>query len=117
MTIAVGFLCNGGENLIIAADRQFTSPGFFKYHRKKYITEQRGMCSFAFVFSGEPGTFQAFQQKVLGFFDNYDNLSVEIIQETMEGVLTSMGLMDRSIPPSFFVLAGFNMFLEAPKMV
>lgn len=117
MTIAVGFLCNGGADLIVAADRQFTSPGFFKYHRKKYITEERGACSFAFAFSGEPGTFQEFQQKVFGFFDNYDDLSVEIVQETMSGVLASMGLMDRSIPPSFFVLAGFNVFLEAPKMI
>ena len=117
MTIAVGFLCDNGKNLIMAADRQFTSPGFFKYHRKKYVTKQKGTFDFAFMFSGEPGTFKAFQQRVFGFFDQCEELDTEIIRETIEGVLTTLGLRDFALPPSFFLLAGFNDFASDPQMI
>lgn len=118
MTVAVGFLCGNGEDIIIAADRQFTSPGFFKYHTKKYITEQRGEFGFTFVYSGEPGTFKAFQQKVFGFLDDhYDDLSLEVVRETIEGVLDNMNLRDRSLSPSFFVLVGYSELFSQPKMI
>jgi hypothetical protein len=117
MTIAVGFYCGKGDHLIIAADRQFTSPGFHKYHRKKYVNEERALFGLTFVFAGDPGLFAEFRQKTMGFLDQKDDFSVDDVRETVESVLTHMGLRDPNSNPPLFLLIGISEFLSAPQLL
>ena len=49
MTIAVGFLCDNDNHLILAADRQVTLRGAYKIRRQKYTKTQQGFFDMAFV--------------------------------------------------------------------
>ncbi|HEV2134351.1 MAG TPA: hypothetical protein VGR47_08810 [Terracidiphilus sp.] len=114
MTIAVGFLCDGGKEVYIAADRQFTSPGFFKYQEKKYFTDQKGALGLAFAFAGDPGVFREVQQKVCGYLDQVEDLSVTLVQATIEEVVNSLNLR---FSGSLYMLVGVNEIFDPPKLI
>lgn len=118
MTIAVGFLCGGGNDLIIGADRQITSQGAFKSHEEKVSGHQSGFQDIVCAYSGEPGTFLEFEQKVFGYLDQEEvEWSIELLQNTIEGVLGNMGLRDRYLNPSFQLLIGFSELFAPPRML
>jgi 20S proteasome alpha/beta subunit len=118
MTIAVGFLCNNSESLVIAADRQFTAQGAFKYHAKKYITEQQGYLGISFAFAGDPGIFKEFSQKTLDFLDTQDDVSLDLFRQTVEGTINEMELRTPfGQPAPLYLLAGINEIFEKPKLI
>ncbi|QNI30999.1 hypothetical protein H7849_18045 [Alloacidobacterium dinghuense] len=117
MTIAVGFHCDDG--IVIAADRQFTSQGFFKYHEEKFAFEDKGDLStrIIFVFSGDPGLFKEAHQKIMGFLRLAELPTVDLVQQTVEGVLTSMGWKEHFLDNSLFMLVGVVEPFENPVLL
>jgi hypothetical protein len=116
MTVGVGFLCNNGNDFILAIDRQITAPGAYKIRRKKYSTDTRGFVDVAFLYSGEPGTFSAFTQKVEAFLDAQPNITLEIIQGAIEKTVDSMKLRD-SFDARLWLLVGVCELLTAPWLI
>lgn len=117
MTIAVGFFCNGGNDLFIAADRQFTVEGFSKYHERKLVREGSDL---VYGFAGDPGLYTEARQKISGFLNTLKpaDSSVEIIRETVEGVLAQMGL--RGADPSYrplYLFVGINEIFSRPRLL
>jgi 20S proteasome alpha/beta subunit len=116
MTIAVGFLCQDENYLILAADRQITARGAYKVRREKYVKNSQGTIDMAFFYSGEPGTFSSFTQRVASSL-NTKAITREIIQDTIEETLESMRLRDPSFDPRFWLLAGICEFCEKPQLI
>lgn len=117
MTIAVGFLCGDGKDLILAADRQITAQGAYQTRRKKYSTNSQGFVEMAFLYSGEPGTFHSFTQKVEESLNAKPEVSPEVVQETIEETLNTMKLNDPFLEPRFWLLAGVSEFWGPPKLI
>jgi len=117
MTIAVGFLCGGGEHLILAADRQITVEGAYKIRREKYTTSKQGFVELACFYSGEPGTFSEFAQRVEDFLSAQPEVSTGIVQNAIENTLDTMRLRDPFLEPCFSLLAGISELFEAPKLL
>jgi hypothetical protein len=117
VTIAVGFLCNKGANLILAADRQITAQGAYKIRRKKYSLTQQGSLELTFFYSGEPGMFSEFTQKVEDFLKTQSEITSEVVQHTIESTLEIMKLRDPLFDPRFWLLAGISEFLSPPKLI
>jgi hypothetical protein len=116
MTIGVGFLCNNGSDFILAIDQQITFQGAYKIHHKKYSTSTRGFVDVAFLYSGEPGTFSAFTQKVEASLDLQTNITPEIIQETIKTTVESMKLRD-SFDTRLWLLIGVCEILSTPWLI
>jgi hypothetical protein len=91
MTIAIGLLCNDGEDLVIASDRQFTVDGLRKRYARKLVSNGLDI---VYGFAGDPGLFAEARQKISGFLDNLkpSDVSLDLIQTTIEGVLKKHGL-------------------------
>jgi 20S proteasome alpha/beta subunit len=117
MTIAVGFLCDNGEHLLLAADRQITSRGAYKIRRQKYAQSQQGFFDMAFVYSGEPGTFSAFVHKLESLLDPDREITSKAITDTIETVLEGMKLTDPLYDPRFWLLVGINELFEKPQLI
>jgi hypothetical protein len=117
MTIAVGFLCGNGDHLILAADRQITAQGAYKIRREKYATNKQGYIELACMYSGEPGTFSEFMQKVEGSLKTQPKVTPEIVQSTIENTLEKLKLRDPSLEPRFWLLAGVSDLFESPKLI
>lgn len=117
MTIAVGFLCNNENHLILAADRQVTLRGAYKVKRQKYTKAQKGFFDMAFVYSGEPGTFAAFAHKLDVHLSNEKEITSETILKAIETVLEEMKLMDPMYEPRFWLLVGINELFEKPQLI
>jgi 20S proteasome alpha/beta subunit len=117
MTIAVGFLCGNGEHLILAADRQITAQDAYKIRRKKYATNKQKYVEIACFYSGEPGTFSEFMQKVEDFLNTQPSVTPEIVQDAIETTLEKMKLRDPSLEPRFWLLAGISDLFASPKLI
>jgi 20S proteasome alpha/beta subunit len=117
MTIAVGFLCGNGDHLILASDRQITARGAYKVKKKKYSTSTQGFVDIACFYSGEPGTFAAFTQKLEDSLNAHANLTPEIAQDEIENILHSMKLTDPYMDSCFWLLAGIIELFEKPKLI
>lgn len=117
MTIAVGFLCENGNHLILAADRQITAHGAYKITREKYATKRHGLLELTCFYSGEPGTFAKFMQSVDALLSAQADVTPEIVQDTMESVIETMRLNDVLLDPRFWLLAGISELFEHPKLV
>lgn len=117
MTIGVGFLCGDGDHLILASDRQITAKGAYKVKKKKYATSTQGFVDIACFYSGEPGTFAAFTQKLENSLDAYLNVTPEIVQDEIEKVLHSMKLTEPYLESCFWLLAGIVELFEKPKLI
>jgi 20S proteasome alpha/beta subunit len=115
MTIAVGFHCKDG--IVFAADRQFTKAGAFKYHAKKFVTFNHGFVELALVFAGKPGIFEEMQQKVFARLEQIDDLTTELVRETIENVLVSMGWKERYLDGNLYLLVAVNALFESSKML
>lgn len=114
MTIAVGFLCDSGQCLVIASDQQFTSPGYYKYHEKKYVTKQKGYFQITCVFSGDPGLFAEVQQKAFGFLDYAEDPTAELVLDTFTGVIDSLNLRESG---SLYLLIGVTETFAPPRLI
>jgi 20S proteasome alpha/beta subunit len=116
MTIAVGFLCNNGNDLIIASDRQFTVEGFSKRFAKKLVSDGPELL---YGFAGDPGLYAEARQKISGFLATLKpaEWSVDVIRETIESVLNQMLLRgaDSSYKP-LYLFVGFNEIFERPRL-
>jgi 20S proteasome alpha/beta subunit len=119
MTIAVGFLCDNENHLILAADRQITARGAYKIRRQKYAQSQQGFFEMAFVYSGEPGTFSSFMHKLENLLatDKDELTTSETILHAIETVLEGMKLMDPLFDPRFWLLVGINELFEKPQLI
>jgi 20S proteasome alpha/beta subunit len=117
MTIAVGFHCKDG--LVLAADRQFTAPGTFKYHAKKFATNTQGFSELAYVFAGYPGVFAEMQQKVDALLtqEPMEVISPAFIKDTIEGVLVGMGWKENFLEGRLCFLLAINELFEPPQML
>ena len=113
MTIAVGFLCGNGEHLILAADRQITLHGAYKIRRKKYATSKQKWVQLTCLFSGEPGVFSEFIQKVEDDLKTESNATPEIVKKTIEKKLDEMRLRGSNADPCFWLLIGISDFFES----
>ena len=114
MTIAIGFLFNDGAEAYIAADRQFTAPGFFKYQAKKYVNEEASSLLLTFAFAGYPGVFSEVQQKVCVALEKERILSVESVRLVVEKVIKSLSLRGSE---SLFMLVGVNEIFDPPSLI
>jgi 20S proteasome alpha/beta subunit len=117
MTIAVGFLCNNGNDLIIAADRQFTVEGFSKRHAKKLVSDGPDLL---YGFAGDPGLYTEARQKISGFLSTLKpaDSSIDVIRETIEGVLNQMQL--RGSDPNYrplYLFVGINEIFSRPRLI
>jgi 20S proteasome alpha/beta subunit len=117
MTIAIGFHCGDGNDLILAADRQITARGSYKVSRKKYSTNSEQFIESAFLYSGEPGAFASFTKKVEKSLKAIPDVTPEIVQDTIESTLDAMKLRDPYADPRFWLLAGVNDFWKPPRLI
>lgn len=114
MTIAIGFLFNNGTEGYIAADRQFTAQGFFKYQAKKYANDEASSFLLTFAFAGDPGVFSEVRQKVCTQLGKEKVVSIEIVKSTIERVIKSLSLRGSE---SLFMLVGVNEIFDPPSLI
>lgn len=117
MTIAVGFLCCEGNQIVLAADRQITARGAYKIRQQKYAKSQKGFFDMAFMYSGEPGTFASFIYKLDRLLNDDQDLTSETILHAIETVLEGMKLMDPQYDPRFWLLVGIDELFEKPLLI
>lgn len=110
MTIAVGFLCNNANDLVIATDRQITIPGSHKYPQQKYRIGQKDHVELTFTFAGDPGVFQEVQQKVMERLQETEDLSFDLVRATLNQVLGEVNLRDRFLtrPFDLYLIVGVS---------
>jgi 20S proteasome alpha/beta subunit len=117
MTVAIGLSCNEGRDLVIASDRQFTVEGFSKDYAKKLVSNGP---SIVYGFAGDPGLYIEARQKIKGFLDTVkpEDSSVDVIRQTVEGVVTQMGV--RSNDPNYrplYLFIGVNEIFDRPSLI
>jgi 20S proteasome alpha/beta subunit len=118
MTIAVGFLCNNGKDLIIASDRQLTAEGAYKRYVKKLVSSGPELL---FGYAGDPGLYAEARQKILGGLGilKPSDVSVDTIRETTESVLNQMELIhntNQSYRP-LYMFIGVNEIFTPPRLL
>jgi 20S proteasome alpha/beta subunit len=117
MTIAIGILCADG--IVLAADRQFTHPGVFKYSAIKLSTRQTKWVDIAFVFSGPPALAQEVEQKVFAQLQTEDlqNYGVEALREVVGNVLNDMGKNIGALDGQLMFFMGFEELSWGPALL
>lgn len=91
MTMIAGFKCEGG--IVLCADRQITSPGYFKYQEKKILASEGSTWKLTFAYSGLPGLAKEAKEKISRTLQGMDpeEVDAKVVQEVTGEVLDSMG--------------------------
>lgn len=90
MTIVLGFRCSDG--IVIAADRQITAAGAFKYHEPKVSDEEFDTFDAVFAYAGSPGLAQEVHDKISSILRNTplpENI-IGSVRAMTEGILADM---------------------------
>lgn len=121
MTIAVGFQCRNG--IVLCADRQFTSAGFYKYSQEKFTQCMPGMCDVVFTFSGSPNLATEIQDKIIDRLERHDadpslpDLACKDVRDIVDDVLTEMGRLNGVFSGSLQFLVGIHPVWESPQLL
>lgn len=90
VTIAVGMVCRDG--VVIAADTQISSPGYYKYHESKVHVTEGGDYALGFGYAGAPGLYREAREAIMARFGNSERTPKAIFDCCHQTLLDDMAL-------------------------
>lgn len=90
MTAIIGMVCKVG--IVMAADRQISVPGQFKYHEPKIGAQETEDWSVVFAYAGSPDLWKEAREKMLGKLKkDLTGVTPDYVHAAAESVLEDMG--------------------------